>query len=154
RDDALEVQVFDGMVLDVHGGALHPGIERRSLGDSPARQHAADFKSDVIMKPSRPVQLDDEPGSAPLLALTVWFWHTGWFRRAGATSRCWGRRGPARPPAWCAAGIRCQRSSGCPPKRPVRSARPAGCCGCEYGSRTPTAAWTREGIARRRSAAR
>ena len=39
RDHALEVEVVERMVLDVHGQALHVGVERRALRHGPA--HAA-----------------------------------------------------------------------------------------------------------------
>ena len=64
RDHPFEVQVLDRVVFDVHGRALHGRVQRRSPGDGPAHEHAADFEPEVVVQPAGSVQLHHEPGSA------------------------------------------------------------------------------------------
>ena len=59
RDDAFEVQVLDGVVLDVEGGALHRGVEGWPLGDRPAREHAVDLEAQVVVQAPGAVALHD-----------------------------------------------------------------------------------------------
>ncbi len=59
-DDAFEVEVRDGMILDGHGEAFVRGIEGGSFWDGPRFQHAFHLKAEVKMQASRIVQLNDE----------------------------------------------------------------------------------------------
>jgi hypothetical protein len=61
RDDALEVEVLDRVVLHVHREPARPRVEGRSLRDGPAHQHAVDLEAQVVVQPARPVPLHDEP---------------------------------------------------------------------------------------------
>ena len=60
RDDALEVEVVERMVLHVHGHPLHGGVERRALRHGPAGQHPGDLEAQVVVQAGRPVALHDE----------------------------------------------------------------------------------------------
>ena len=71
RDLALELRIFDRVVLDVHGEVLLTRLERDALGDGPARQGAVALEPEVVVEAARVVALDDEdrlawPLSAPL----------------------------------------------------------------------------------------
>ena len=61
RDDALEVEVLDRVVLDVDGHPPRLGVEGRTLGDGPADEHAVDLEPEVVVEPRGTVALDDEP---------------------------------------------------------------------------------------------
>ena len=61
RDDALEVEVVERVVLDVHRQAPDVGVERRALRHRPADQHAVDLEAEVVVQAAGPVALDDEP---------------------------------------------------------------------------------------------
>ena len=61
RDDALEVEVLDRVVLDVDGHAPGLRVEGGALGDGPADEDAVDLEPEVVVQPGRPVALDDEP---------------------------------------------------------------------------------------------
>src|SRR5512133_1968463 len=50
RDDALEVDVLDGVVLDLERRAPDGGVERRPLGHGPADQHVADLEAEVVVE--------------------------------------------------------------------------------------------------------
>ena len=65
RDDALEIEILDGVVLDVDRHASDRGIERRPLGHGPAHQHALDLEAEVVVQPRGPVALDDEAPGTP-----------------------------------------------------------------------------------------
>ena len=60
RDHALEIEVLDRVVLDVDRHPPDHGVERRSLGDRPAREQAADLEPEVVVEAGRAVALDDE----------------------------------------------------------------------------------------------
>ncbi len=64
-DDALEVEVLDGVVFHVDGQLPGFGVERRALGDGPAGEHPVDLQPEVVVQPGGPVALDDEPPSRP-----------------------------------------------------------------------------------------
>ena len=63
RDHTFEVEVVEGVVLDVDGHALHVGVERRALGDRPAQQHTGRFEPQVVVQTPGPVPLHDEPAA-------------------------------------------------------------------------------------------
>jgi hypothetical protein len=69
-DHALEVEVLDRVVLDVHGEPPCRGVERRALGDRPADQHPVDLEPQVVVKPAGPVTLHDEAAGAGPVADT------------------------------------------------------------------------------------
>ena len=60
-DDALEVEVLDGVVLDVDRHAPDLAVEGRALRDGPADEHAIDLEAEVVVEARRAVALDDEP---------------------------------------------------------------------------------------------
>ena len=60
RDHALEVDVLQRVVLDVEGGSAHIRVERRSLRDGPADEHARDLEPEVVVQPPGPVSLHHE----------------------------------------------------------------------------------------------
>ena len=60
-DDALEVEVLDGVVLHVDGQPAGLGVERRPLGHGPAGQHPLDLQPEVVVQPAGPVPLDHVP---------------------------------------------------------------------------------------------
>ena len=61
RDDALEVEVLQGVVLDVDRDPLDVRIEGGPLGHRPADQDATDLEAEVVVQPPGPVPLHDEP---------------------------------------------------------------------------------------------
>ena len=61
RDDPFEIEVFDGVVLDVDGHAPGLAVEAGALRDGPADEHALDLEAEVVVQPGRAVALDDEP---------------------------------------------------------------------------------------------
>src|SRR5215469_9323727 len=61
RDDALEIDVLDGMIFDVHGRALGFRVEGWPVGHGPARQHAVHLKPQVVVPSTGTVPLHDEP---------------------------------------------------------------------------------------------
>ena len=63
-DHALEVEIFDRMVLDVHGRPLRPGIQRRTSRYCPAGQDTVDLEPQVVMQAPGAVSLDDESASS------------------------------------------------------------------------------------------
>ncbi len=68
-DDAFEVAVVDGVVLDLDGEPLVGGVERRPLGHRPALEHAVVLEAEVVVEAPRGVLLDDEaPRRRRLLA--------------------------------------------------------------------------------------
>ena len=60
RNDALEVDVFERMVLGLHRQPLVGGIERRPLRHRPALQHPADLEPEIVVVGRRVVLVDDE----------------------------------------------------------------------------------------------
>ncbi len=60
RDDALEVEVLDRVVLDVDGHPADVGVEGQALGDRPGDEDALDLEAEVVVEPGRPMALDDE----------------------------------------------------------------------------------------------
>jgi hypothetical protein len=60
RNYALEVTVFQRVILDVHRQTFVVGIEARALGYSPAQQHAVEFQPEIVVEPARRMFLDDE----------------------------------------------------------------------------------------------
>ena len=61
RDDPFEIEVFDGVVLDVDGHAPDLAVEAGALRDGPADEHALDLEAEVVVQPGGSVALDDEP---------------------------------------------------------------------------------------------
>ena len=64
RDDPLEVQVLDGVILDVDGRVPDVRVQGRPLRHGPAHQHAVDLEPQVVVQPPRPVPLHDKPRAA------------------------------------------------------------------------------------------
>src|SRR5438045_1863900 len=62
-DDPFEIDVFDGMILDVHGEVTGFGITRDAFWDCPTDEHSVDLETKVVMQPSSPMPLDHEPGA-------------------------------------------------------------------------------------------
>src|SRR6185437_13586904 len=60
RDDALEIDIVDGMVLDLAGEALHRGIEAQSFGHRPAFQDARHLQAEIEMEMACRVLLHDK----------------------------------------------------------------------------------------------
>ena len=60
RNYALELDVLDGVVLDVDGELLVGGIGRDPLWHCPRDEDAPDLQAQVVVQPGRRVQLDDE----------------------------------------------------------------------------------------------
>ena len=60
RNDALEVTVFERVILDVHREPLVRRVEARSLRDGPTQQDAVQLESEVVVKVRGSVLLDDE----------------------------------------------------------------------------------------------
>src|SRR5207245_2413721 len=80
RDHAFEVEVLDGMVLDVDRLAAHARIERGPLRYRPAGQHTVDLQAEVVVQASSPMALDDE---APARTVTSLRWRPGGLGRGG-----------------------------------------------------------------------
>src|SRR5207248_3336785 len=68
RDHSLEVEVLDGVVLDVNGGPPDRRIERGAPGHGPAHQHAIDLEPQVVVQPPGPVPLHHEPAWSGVFA--------------------------------------------------------------------------------------
>src|SRR5215468_3579613 len=60
RDHALEIEVFDRMVLDMDGEPFHRRIQRRPVRDGPAHENAVNFEAKVIVQAAGPMTLYDE----------------------------------------------------------------------------------------------
>ncbi len=60
RYHALEVEVLQGVVLDVEGGPSGARVERRSPRYHPADQYPVDLQPQVVMQSSGPVPLHHE----------------------------------------------------------------------------------------------
>ena len=60
RDDPLEVEILDRVVLDVDRHASGLGVEARALGDGPADEDAIDLEAEVVVEPRGPMPLHDE----------------------------------------------------------------------------------------------
>ena len=60
RDDPLEVEVLDGVVLDVHREVADLRIQGEALGHGPAHEHAVDLEPEVVVQRAGPVTLDHE----------------------------------------------------------------------------------------------
>jgi hypothetical protein len=58
RDRALEVAVFERMVLDMDGEALLVGDEARPFRHRPALEHAVQLQAEIVVHPPRGVLLD------------------------------------------------------------------------------------------------
>ena len=61
RDDALEVEVVERMVLDVDREPPLARVEGRPARDRPGRQHALHFEPKIVMEGGGAMTLDDEP---------------------------------------------------------------------------------------------
>src|SRR3954471_13822594 len=66
RDASLEVEVVEGMVLDMHRQTLRLRIERRPFRDRPAEQDAGGLQTQIVVKALGAVTLNDEPMSVRL----------------------------------------------------------------------------------------
>ena len=64
RDDPLEVEALDRVILDTDREALHMRIQRRPPGHRPADQHAIDLEPEVVMQPPGAVPVHHEPPGA------------------------------------------------------------------------------------------
>jgi hypothetical protein len=64
RDDAFEVEVLKGVVLDVNGHAPHGRIEGGPTGHRPTHEDAVDLQPEVIVKSRGAVALHDETACA------------------------------------------------------------------------------------------
>ena len=60
RNDALEIQVLDRVVFDLHGQPPLPWVERRAFGHGPADEDAVDLESEVVVQSGGAMALDDE----------------------------------------------------------------------------------------------
>ena len=102
RDHALEVDVVERVVLDVHRQAVLLRAHRDPVRDRPRDQHAVALEAQVPVQAGRVVLLDDEaPVSLPPpLALAP-----GWARACGE-SRAWPGSDRASPSAWLRLGLR------------------------------------------------
>jgi flavin-binding protein dodecin len=49
-DDALEIAISERVILDLDREALIRGIERRTLGDGPGAEHAADLQAKIVVQ--------------------------------------------------------------------------------------------------------
>ena len=58
-NDALEIAVFEGMILDLHGQTLDGGIERGPFGHGPREQHAIPLQAKIVMQVRGLVLLND-----------------------------------------------------------------------------------------------
>src|SRR5579864_1012513 len=59
RNRALELVIFDGMILDMDGKPLVVGIKTWAAGDSPAFHHTVELEPQIVMQPTRGVLLND-----------------------------------------------------------------------------------------------
>src|SRR5262249_37051304 len=59
-DDALEIAVVEGVILDMHRQPFVPRIEARSFRDRPAFEDAFELESKIVMEPRSAVLLHDE----------------------------------------------------------------------------------------------
>src|SRR3954471_23510506 len=59
-DDALEVEVLERMVLDVHRHAADARIERGALGHGPTDEQTVDLESHVVVQPAGAMPLNHE----------------------------------------------------------------------------------------------
>ena len=64
RDDALEVEVLDRVVLDVDGHPADVRVEGQALGDGPGDEDARDLEAEVVVEAGGAVALDDEAARA------------------------------------------------------------------------------------------
>src|SRR5918992_1952297 len=64
RDDALERQVLDRVVLGAHRQPSHLGVQGRALGNGPADEHAVDLEPEVVVQRRRAVSLHGEATAA------------------------------------------------------------------------------------------
>ncbi len=85
RDDALEVEVVDRVVLDVDREVAGLGIQGRTLRHGPADEHAVHLEAEVVVQPPGPVPLHDEARR---------------FARRGGASACLRARSSSRSRAW------------------------------------------------------
>ena len=69
RDDALEVEVVERMVLDVDREPPLARVEARPARDRPGREHALHLEPEVVVEGGGAMTLDDEP-PRPRSALT------------------------------------------------------------------------------------
>ena len=67
-DGALEIAVFDGVVLHMRRQVIHRRVERGPLRNGPGFQHAVDFQPEIVMQPGGVVPLHTEGiGARPAL---------------------------------------------------------------------------------------
>jgi hypothetical protein len=59
-DHALEVDVLERMVLDLHREPLLAWIEAWTLRHGPALEHATHLQAEIVMQPPRRMLVDDE----------------------------------------------------------------------------------------------
>ena len=88
RDDALEVDVLDRVILDVDRQAPCLRVERRAVGHSPARQHPVHLEAQVVVPAAGAVPLHDEPQglAAGLVSAGFGCWLRG-ARRLGSAGK-------------------------------------------------------------------
>ena len=65
RNIALEIRVFQGMVLNRHREPFDSRIERGSFGHRPGLQYAANLKPEIVMKISPLMLLDYKEQASP-----------------------------------------------------------------------------------------
>lgn len=65
RNIALEIRVFQGMVLNRHREPFDSRIERGSFGHRPGLQYAANLKPEIVMKISPLMLLDHKEQASP-----------------------------------------------------------------------------------------
>ena len=66
-DPALEVEIFQRVVLHVNGQALLSRVQTRPLGDGPRREHAVDLEPEVIVQAAGGMLLDHKADGTGLL---------------------------------------------------------------------------------------
>ncbi|MBB4482288.1 hypothetical protein GGE46_004901 [Rhizobium etli] len=67
RNRTFEIAIIEWMVLDLDRQALVVWIERWTLGDGPALEHAVELEPQVVVQTCRIVLLNDEAAAVALL---------------------------------------------------------------------------------------
>ena len=70
-DHALEVEVLERVVLDVHRQVALAGVEGEPLRNCPAHQHTVDLEPEVVVQATRPVALHHEPRAVGVGSVTA-----------------------------------------------------------------------------------
>ena len=54
----VELELFERVILRLHGEVFAVGVEARSVRDGEAREHTADLEAEVVMAPCRVMQMN------------------------------------------------------------------------------------------------